>query len=208
MPLAHRSLRSLLARLRFDSRLARARFSLAAELLALCSGALLAAPISHADGDGPSFGPHDVHSVFHVEKSENQNQVHYGIRLDAECRPLGKTPVFAYWKRLKKGVRVDEPLVGAGVRLYGASDAQTVLVSASGGHVEMYVKALKRLSVDIRVLKTKDGCRATPSVMLSGERAVLLHAYLQLGRFGLTVKYVDVVGTRERDGKAVTEQFR
>lgn len=183
-------------------------FSLGAVLPVVCLGALLAAPVSHAGADEPTFGPYDVRSVFHVEKSENQNQVHYGIRLDAACRPLGKTPVFAYWKRLKQGVRVDEPLVGAGVRVYGPSDTQTVLISSTGGHVEMYVKALKRLPVDIRVTKTNDGCRAIPSVMLSGERVVLLHAYLQLGRFGLTVKYIDVVGTRAKDGKAVKEQFR
>lgn len=170
--------------------------------------ALFLWPVAGSAADGVTFGPYDVHSVFHVEKSENQNQVHYGLRLDANCRPLGKSPVFAYWKRLKKGVRVDEPLVGAGVRVYGASDSQTVLISATGGHVEMYVKALKRLSVDIRVQKAKEGCQATPTVMLHGERAKLDHAFLQLGRFGLTVKYVDVVGIKEKGGQSVTEQFR
>jgi hypothetical protein len=161
-----------------------------------------------AAADAVSFGPYDVHSAFHVEKSENRNQVHYAIRVDAGCHPQGKAPVFAYWRRLKKGVRVDEPLTGPGVRVYGASNDQTVSSSPAGGRVIMYVKALKRVSIDIRVEKTKSGCVAVPMVTLRAERARLSHAFLQLGRFGLSVKYVDVFGTRERDGAQVTEQFR
>jgi len=155
-----------------------------------------------------TFGPNDVHSAFHVEKSENKNEVHYAVRVDAGCHPLGKTPVFAYWRRLRKGTRVDEPLTGPGVRVYGASGDQSVNLTPTGGRVTMYVRALKRVSIDIRVDKTKNGCVAVPTVTLKKERARLSHAFLQLGRFGLTVKYVDVVGTRERDGAKVTEQFR
>lgn len=175
---------------------------------ALLVAAWLGVPSSSDAADSVSFGPHDVHSAFHVEKSENKNQVHYGVRVDSACRPQGKAPVFAYWRRLKKGVRVDEPLTGPGVRVYGASSDQTVIVRPTGGHVTMYVKALKRLSVDIRVEKSKTGCVAVPRVVLKGEYARLSYAFLQLGRFGLTVKYVDVWGIRERDGLKVTEQFR
>src|ERR1700709_410946 len=99
---------------------------------ALCAVFVVGAPPQVSAGDPVTFGPHDVHSVFHVEKSENQNQVHYGVRLDAACHPQGNSPVFAYWRRLKKDVRVDEPLVGAGTRVYGASNEQTVQVTANG----------------------------------------------------------------------------
>jgi hypothetical protein len=182
-------------------------------LVALVSSALLvsawvAAPSLGVAAESVSFGPHDVHSAFHVEKSENKNEVHYAVRVDAACRPQGKTPVFGYWRRLKKGVRVDEPLTGPGVRLYGASNEQTVSATSTGGRVGMYVKALKRLPVDIQVDKSKTGCVALPHVKLKGENARLSYAFLQLGRFGLSVKYVDVWGVRERDGIKVTEQFR
>ena len=154
-----------------------------------------------------SFGPHDVRSVFHVAKSENQNQVHYAIRLDASCRPVGKQPVFGYWRRLKRGARVDEPLVSPGTRVYGASDQQQVETFASGGRVRMFVKALQRVRIDIRVEKTPSGCKATPTTTLKGEVARLSHAYLQLGTFALRVKYVDVFGQRVSDGRKVTERF-
>jgi hypothetical protein len=176
---------------------------------ALLGAAWLGAPSIGSAGDSLVFGPHDVHSAFHVEKSENKNEVHYAVHVDAACHPQGKTPVFAYWRRLKKGVRVDEPLTGPGVRVYGASNDQTVGNTATGGRVGMYVKALKRLPVDIHVDKAKDGtCQAVPHVAIKGEQARLSYAFLQLGRFGLTVKYVDVWGVRDRDGLKVTEQFR
>jgi hypothetical protein len=153
------------------------------------------------------FGPYDVRSMFYVAKSENQNQVHYAIRLDEDCKPVAEAPVFAYWRRLRKGVRYDEPLVSPGTRLYGASDEQTVTLAKDAAHVKMYVKALKRLPIDIRVEKLNGSCKTTPTVSLKGEPATLSYAYLQLGRLGITVKYVDVIGYRVRDGGKVVQQF-
>jgi hypothetical protein len=156
---------------------------------------------------GVSFGKHDLRSVFYVAKSENQNQVHYGLRLDAECRPHKKAPVFAYWRRYRETGRVDAVLEGPGVRVYGASDEQKVQAGTTGGTVDMYVKALPRVRIHVKVEKTADGCKATPLVTLQKQRAKLSHAFLQLGRWGLMVKYVEVVGTREADGKRISEKF-
>jgi hypothetical protein len=162
--------------------------------------------LTHAE-EAVLFGPNDVHSVFHVAKSENQNQVHYGLRLDASCRPLGKRPVFAYWKRHRTTGQVDAPLEGLGRRFYGASDEQKVQVGTTGGRVQMHVKALDRVLVDIAITKTANGCMALPTTTINGERAHLSRAYLQLGRFGMTVKYVDVMGTRPRDGARVVQRL-
>jgi hypothetical protein len=41
-----------------------------------------------------------------------------------------------------------------------------------------------------------------------GEKARLSYAFLQLGMFGISVKYIDVWGVRKSDGRKVTEQFR
>ena len=154
-----------------------------------------------------AFGPNDVRSVFHVRKSENQNQVHYGLRLDSACRPVGAQPVFGYWRRLKRGVRVDEPLVGAAVRVYGPSDKQEVAERDGSSRVQMYVKALERLPIEIDVSKSASGCRAIATTRLRGVRARLSHAFLQLGALGLRVKYVDVYGERVSDGAKLTERF-
>lgn len=155
------------------------------------------------------FGPHDVHSVFHVAKSENQNQVHYALHLDADCKPMGKRPVFAYWQRLRNGKRIDDQLTGLGTTVYGASDEQKVVPRGNGAsNVQMFVKALKAVRIDIEVQKTAQGCRAVPYATILKQRARLSHAFLQLGSWGLTVKYVDVVGFRVSDGKRLAERHQ
>src|SRR5690349_18588274 len=123
------------------------------------------------------FGPYDLRSTFHVAKSENQNQVHYGLRLDAACNPVGKRPVFAYWQRLRQGKRVDGELEGLGTTVYGASDEQKVVKTAKGSSVELYVKALKKVRIVIEVQKAAQGCQATAYTTILGERARLSHAF-------------------------------
>ena len=165
-------------------------------------------PAAVADaGDVVSFGPHDVRSAFYVSKSENQNQVHYGVRVDSECRPQ-KKPVFGYWRRLRGGERVDAPLVGPGRHLYGASDEQQVSVSEHGGTVRMFVKAAKQVRITIQLEKGEGGCKATATTNIKGTPARLAYAFLQLTRFGLGVKYVELVGKRVSDGAEVREQIR
>lgn len=175
--------------------------------LPLFLAALSFAPRFARAEDAVTFGPNDVRSVFYVAKSENQNQVHYGLRLDAACRPVGKRPVFAYWSRHRASGRVDAPLEGLGARFYGASDEQKVRVGSTGGSVQMYVKALDRVQVEIAIERTDKGCVAVPTTTIQGERASLTRAYLQLGRFGLSVKHVDLLGTRVRDRARVVQRI-
>lgn len=161
-----------------------------------------------ARADAPRFGPYDLRSTFHVAKSENQNQVHYGLRLDANCRPVGKRPVFAYWQRLKSGKRVDGELEGLGTTVYGASDEQKVVQTAKGSAVEVYVKALRKVRITIEVQRAAQGCQAVAYTTILGERARLSHAFLQLGMLGVLPKYVDVVGFRLSDGKRIAERHK
>jgi hypothetical protein len=166
---------------------------------------LIAGPLP-ARAQAVAFGPHDVRSAFYVAKSENRNQVHYAVRVDPECRPLGARPVFAYWQRLREGKRVDEPLVGLGTRFYGASDEQRVSPGRTGGQVDIFVKALPRLHIQIAIEKTDRGCRAVAFTSIAGARARLSHAFLQLARLKLKLKYVELVGER-LDGTGVTERI-
>jgi hypothetical protein len=171
--------------------------------------ALLAVGVTvQAAASAVPFGPHDMRSLFHVEKSENKNQVHYALRLDSSCKPVGKQPVFGYWRRLKGGERVDAPLVGPGARVYGPSDEQKVERTSTGVRINTFVKALPRLRIEVKVDKGASGCNATAYTMLKGARARLSYAYLQLGTFGMRVKYVDVVGKRVSDGVELKERFQ
>src|SRR5690348_6852763 len=60
-------------------------------------------------GDPPPAPPRiqlpsaPVSSVFYLAKSENKNQVHYAVRVDDRCRPVGAAPVYGYWRDLEVG---------------------------------------------------------------------------------------------------------
>ena len=44
-----------------------------------------------------------VDSVIHLRKNTNNNQVHYAVKVDDNCRPLLKKPVLGYWLMLENG---------------------------------------------------------------------------------------------------------
>jgi len=56
-----------------------------AKLLYAAALLVMLTPIPSLDALSPSeridFGKHDIPSVFHIAKSQNRNQVHYGIHL-------------------------------------------------------------------------------------------------------------------------------
>ncbi|HTB75350.1 MAG TPA: hypothetical protein VK762_19000, partial [Polyangiaceae bacterium] len=64
---------------------------LTSSLLLIASLVLVA---SGAHPAGPEPAERGVRSVFFVAKSENRNEVHYGIALDPACGPVGASPVF------------------------------------------------------------------------------------------------------------------
>ena len=96
---------------------------LTTSLLVLASLALVA-PIAQPAGQEPAA--RIVRSVFFVAKSENHNEVHYGIALDATCTPAGPAPVFAYWRMRERGPLATEPLLSREVAAYGVGDPQKV----------------------------------------------------------------------------------
>src|SRR5215471_13225370 len=109
----------------------RAWSKLAAFTSLFIAQAALAGTDDSADTGNGSFAPApgDIPSVFFIAKSQNRNQVHYGIRLDRSCRPSGERPVFAYWRMLENHGEL-EPLLPVETTAYGLLDEQTVAVAA------------------------------------------------------------------------------
>lgn len=174
----------------------------------LTLGALTALPYGASADDSVRLGAHDVATVFYIAKSENNVQVHYGVRLDEACRPVGSSPVFAYWSRQRAAGRQAARLDGMARRLYGVSEKQNVQVKSTGGRVQMHVRALERVAVDIEIEKTPSGCAAVPTTKIGAERAQLESAFLKIGRFGMSVDYVDVIGSRLANGARVVQRIR
>lgn len=52
-----------------------------------------------------------VQSIFHIAKSENRNQVHYGAHVDEACRPIGAAPIYAYWRMFERSPTRTEALL-------------------------------------------------------------------------------------------------
>ncbi|HEY3819580.1 MAG TPA: DUF4833 domain-containing protein [Polyangiaceae bacterium] len=175
--------------------------SFSAALLAVLTGAFAALDAGVARGEADR----DVASVFLVAKSENRNQVHYGVRLDAACAPVGAAPVFAYWRMLEQGPRATEPLLARELGAYGLAEQRVVERGAEGGRVTLRLRALPARAIAIETRSRGGACEATATTVIGGEPASLWSVYAQL-RWPFGVDHLTLSGRALRDGRVVEER--
>jgi len=145
----------------------------------------------------------DPRSVFFVQRNKNRNEVHYGIRLDAECRPVGDDPVYNYWLRLKNGPNVTEAVSFFQQAGYGLQ-RQTVAPE----HVDVVMRALPKRPIRIVSTPRRDGCRVIAYMQIAGAERRFERAYV-FAEDGLVlpkVRYIDLFG-RAADGREVHEHL-
>jgi hypothetical protein len=153
----------------------------------------LVMPLAAARGpDSDLRDLHSVRSVFFIAKSENKNQVHYGIRLDETCAPVGDAPVFVYWRMLERGPFETEPLLAREAPAYGFVQT-TVLRDRRGGRVMVTLNALPKRPIAIESAPAGAACAATAKTTISGTPAFLTSVYVQL-RWPLGVEYIMLWG--------------
>lgn len=141
----------------------------------------------------PTFGPWDVRSVFFIAKSENKNEVHYGVKVDGQCAAIGSEPVFAYWLMRDRSPSAVEELGFWEAPAYGIASQ-----AVSGTTIRLVLRALGERPIDVRITKGTTGCDAAPMVTIANARARLHHVYVDVGFFGprsLTLVGVDGAGT-------------
>lgn len=161
----------------------------------------------HATADDiVQFGPADVRSVFFIAKSQNRNQVHYGIRLDRECSPVGIRPVFAYW-RMFENQGEPEPLLGTETPAYGLDDAQEIVNGPDTSHVRVRLRAFRDRPLVVTVTRRGAQCEAEASTTIAGANAKLDSLYVKL-RWPFGVEYVLVRGSRSVGGRWVEERIQ
>jgi Domain of unknown function (DUF4833) len=165
---------------------------------AVAAGALLAGPVQ-GDPEG-----RDVASVFHVAKSENRNQVHYGVHLDASCAPVGPEPVFAYWRMLEHGPSATEPLLPREVGAYGLSEQRVLDRSNDGGRLSLRLRALPARTVVVQTARRGEGCVATATAVIGGVQANLDSVFVQL-KWPFGVAHLVLSGHALADGRPVRE---
>jgi len=175
---------------------------LSLSLLALAA-VCLASPV--AFGGRVDRAPRTVPSVFFVAKSENRNQVHYGIRLDEECGPSGDSPVFAYWRMFERGPFATEPLLSREVPAYGLAGQQTLQRTEEGSRIVVALRAMPRRPIVIDTAAIGSGCTAKATAPIHGISAVLASVFVQL-RWPFGVTYLMLSG-RAPDGREVRERL-
>jgi hypothetical protein len=169
--------------------------------LVVLAGVGLGIPIAY--GHGVDRDAHSVRSVFFVAKSENSNQVHYGIRLDETCAPSGDAPVFAYWRMLERGPLATEPLLARETPAYGFAAQHAAPRDGPGGHVVVTLNALPKRPIAIDSTASGAMCTAKARAMIAGVPASLTSVFVQL-RWPFGVDYIVLFG--RADGLVVHER--
>ncbi len=145
-----------------------------------------------------------VDSALFISKSENKNQVHYAVRVDERCDPLGDAPVYAYWRMLERGQNATEPLLDREQAAYGIA-RQDIVRTESGVFVRVLLRALPSRPITIRVERGPGGsCTSTALTTISGQRARLFNVHLALGF--LHLDHMLLTGWAESDGRVLRER--
>jgi hypothetical protein len=149
----------------------------------------------------------DVRSLFFVAKSENRNQVHYGIHVDEHCAPVGQAPVFAYWRMLERGPQVTEPLLSREVPAYGFAAQRVTSRDAEGGHVLVTLTVLAARPIAIEAHSSGGACAARAAAVVDAAPASLTSVFVRL-RWPFGVASLTLRGRALDDGRPVQELVR
>ncbi|MFN2425671.1 MAG: DUF4833 domain-containing protein [Candidatus Binatia bacterium] len=179
------------------SRPKRRRPRLVPALVAVAGGAallLLASAASAASAD----------SVFHIDRNKNRNQVHYGVHLDENCRPVGTDPVYNYWLRREKDPPEVRPLTYLQQAAYGFQEQDV----KKDGRIEMRLRALPDRQLVVRAAAMGGTCKVETFTTI-GEKQAYLEKVFVFAEDGLllpAVRYIELFG-RSNDGLSVYEKI-
>jgi hypothetical protein len=143
-------------------------------------------------------------SVFHIDRNKNRNQVHYGVHLDEQCRPVGDEPVYNYWLRREEDPPEVRPLSYFQQGAYGFQKQKV----ESDGRIEVRLRALPDRQIVVRVAEVAGACKAETFLTIDGKQAYLdkVFVFADEGVFVPTVRYIELYG-RSNDGHAVYEKI-
>jgi hypothetical protein len=168
--------------------------------LTVLAAVALLAPLVRAGG-----APDDMRSVFFIAKSENKNRVYYGIRLDDACDPVGRAPVYAYWRMLEHGPFATEPLLSREVRAYGIVEESPLERDALGARTRVTLQALRSRPLVVESSGEGGRCNARATLPIAGVAATLTSVFVQL-RWPWGVAYLLLSGRSLADGTPLRER--
>ena len=148
----------------------------------------------------------NTQSVFHISKSENHNEVHYAVRVDSKCHPVGPQPLFGYWRDFEKGPRAVSPLLSHELPAYGLMPVRSIEQSDAGGKVRVSLRAFPERLLTVEIQRAGASCAARAVTTLQKQPAALNSIFVQIG-FLFSVEYAIARGARLPDGSALQEKL-
>lgn len=147
-----------------------------------------------------------VQSIFHIAKSENKNQVHYAVKVDDDCKPVGAKPIYGYWRELQRGPKVTSPLLDHEQRAYGLNDPRSIKQLAGSAEIVISLRAFPERPLVVQVFRAGDRCVARTVTKINGQPALLQSIYIDIG-FLFSINYALLTGVRVQDGQRVQEKL-
>jgi hypothetical protein len=171
--------------------------------------ALLLTASASALAHEPSFGENDLETLFFISKSDDRNRVDYGMRLDSRCSPIGKEPVFPYWREFEPPPPVRTKPMGAFSKLgYGISKQEVLRRNETGAEHAIQLRQVDRV-IYITTTRGADGrCSALVRTKIGGvDYAALRSIFVKLSG-PLSVSYIDIKGKDLKTGQPIEERLR
>jgi hypothetical protein len=158
---------------------------------------VLLLPMSAAAQDYP------VDSVVHLRKNTNSNQVHYGVSVDGNCKPVAPRPMKAYWLMLEKGPQITEDLRLWEQPGYGVRQPEQLEQSETGGRFLFFIRGVPEKQIELETFAADTGCRARAFTQINNERLVLERIEIEVSGWA-DVSKVEIFGI-DADGNPVSE---
>jgi Domain of unknown function (DUF4833) len=146
-----------------------------------------------------------LNSIFLITKSDNGNQVHYGVQTNPDCSLKTPKPVYPYWKLANGRL---EYLLALEVPAFGIASQ-----SMSGNKVVIEVNGFKSRGIfkPIMMQSTRlnnQGCQISAFTKINGETTQLQQIHIDLTRNGLfgvggTVHSITFYGAGKKQEKIV-----
>ena len=147
---------------------------------------------------------HELDSVIFLTKNTNQNQVHYGVRVDKRCRPLEDEPVYAYWRLLEEGPDDRSGLMFWEEPGYGVTQPGEIALSENSGSLELVIRGVPEHTIKLHTFATEEGCAARAFTHINGSNAVLERIDINVSGWA-TVHKIEIFGVNASDGQPISE---
>ena len=165
------------------------RWIAAACLAVLVSSSVLAA----------SLPMHEPDSVIYLTKNTNGNQVHYGVKLEEDCTPSGKKPVYAYWRMLEKGHSEQAGLMFWEQPGYGVKQSRN-----DEEELAFVIRGVPERSIRLETHAREEGCAVRAYTMIDGVEALFQRIDIEVSGWA-NVHRVEIHGLNPVDGSPVSE---